>query len=149
MDVYNCMCVRACACVCVCVCVCVCEKSQTLVKKWYVSSSFISWLSFIHCDTNIFRVNQFWTVQTMIFWNLASLNESFRVLFGYLNDENRFARCTWVRVVLIAVIMHNYARMHVCVFVCIFVHSCECVCVCARARMFVSVPVYACAQGNA
>ena len=45
-----------------------------------------------------------------------------------------------VRVVLIAVIMHNYARMHVCVFVCIFVHSCECVCVCvcvcvcARAR---------------
>ena len=59
MDVYNCMCVRACACVCVCVCVCVCEKSQTLVKKWYVSSSFISWLSFIHCDTNIFRVNQF------------------------------------------------------------------------------------------
>ena len=45
-----------------------------------------------------------------------------------------------------AVIMHNYARMHVylCVYLCTRVSVC--VCARARARMFVSVP--ACAHGR-
>ena len=103
-------------------------------------------MAFLHTLTQIYSELINFEQFKLIFWNLASLNELFRVLFRYLNVENRFARCTWVCVVLMAVIMLNYARMHVCVFVCIFVHSCECVCARARACLFVSVPACAHAQ---